>query len=667
MFTLKRFLFVITLLVALQSAFAQETLSPEIFEKVSKSVFEVVILRPDTDSLEYEKRLPLERLSYTERTDKYISIGTAFLLNDGLLYSAAHVFNLREESQNSSYFIRDGEGNIYAIDTLFKFSKDRDFIVFSAKDFSPKEGQGLESVSEKPALNTAVYTVGNALGQGIVIRNGVFTSETFETVNGAWKWVRFSAAASPGNSGGPLITSEGKVMGVVTMKNQNENLNYALPIQEVEKAPTDKGDYILRVFYRLPNILSDKLYGEFDVTFSLPKTFVAAREEVKTAYKKFTIDISSEFKAQYNFDTENSFTNTEKSGDIMFTSGIPDFPLTMINLEDNRWSFHQPEEIKEKKLKNNGSVEYGVMLDYYFININTPDNAELESLIKSPQKYMDYILETAILWRNVAGEQITITSLGEPVKTETHIDSFDRTWLASYWNLEFADYMVVTYAIPVPTGLFVLMQIKNTGTILDGVNIDLAFMSDYLLLEYSATVEDWKEFLSISEDTYPMYPPFANMDISFTNKATIIESEEWDINLPQSVMKVDDKTRMNFSLGYAVKNDILVHELRGVSLYYSPITENYRYISLEDFLKPNDGTSKQLQNVWEIIQNNNYPFNTPSYYQEGVTKQYSILELLPNEKDADSAILLLLETHGDAPEEMIDFSNEVKKAIKINK
>src|SRR5581483_8096915 len=97
-------------------------------------------------------------------------------------------------------------------------------------------GDAALDTNAKPSLNSVVYAVGNALGTGVVIRDGLYTSDTPEDENGRWKWMRFSAAASPGNSGGPLLDQDGKVIGVVLMKSPNENLNYALPIGEVLNA-----------------------------------------------------------------------------------------------------------------------------------------------------------------------------------------------------------------------------------------------------------------------------------------------------------------------------------------------------------------------------------------------------------------------------------------------
>ncbi len=47
---------------------------------------------------------------------------------------------------------------------------------------------------------------------------------------------RINAEIYPGNSGGPLVTAEGKVIGVNTMKmitDKYEGLGFAIPVQKV--------------------------------------------------------------------------------------------------------------------------------------------------------------------------------------------------------------------------------------------------------------------------------------------------------------------------------------------------------------------------------------------------------------------------------------------------
>jgi serine protease Do len=49
---------------------------------VKGATFEVVLTKPDDSSARYEKPLPLEKLPFQYRNDKYNSIGTAFAIGE---------------------------------------------------------------------------------------------------------------------------------------------------------------------------------------------------------------------------------------------------------------------------------------------------------------------------------------------------------------------------------------------------------------------------------------------------------------------------------------------------------------------------------------------------------------------------------------------------------
>ena len=237
------------------SGFSQTILEPDILEKVQNAVFEVVVEKPEEGSLVYEKELPLYRIAFSIRNDKYLPLGTAFLVdssgdtgkNSHEFYSAAHVFNLYGDTLYSKYYLRDRAGKLYPIDKVTGFSTDRDYISFTVTDFQIPVTGGL-FIEDDISLNSHVFSVGNALGEGIVIRSGILTSQTYENENGEWKWLRFSAAASPGNSGGPLVDTNGKVLGIITMKSENENLNYALAFADTKKIPAGTGS-MKQTFY----------------------------------------------------------------------------------------------------------------------------------------------------------------------------------------------------------------------------------------------------------------------------------------------------------------------------------------------------------------------------------------------------------------------------------
>jgi S1-C subfamily serine protease len=134
--------------------------------------------------------------------------------------------------------LRDAAGKIYAVDRIIKYSGREDYAVFSV--LAAPVVEPLETRS-RPPLNTPVFAIGNALGEGVVTRDGLYTSDTPEELDGRWQWLRFSAAASPGNSGGPLVDRNGKVVGVVVRKSPNENLNAALAIGQVLDGSEEAG------------------------------------------------------------------------------------------------------------------------------------------------------------------------------------------------------------------------------------------------------------------------------------------------------------------------------------------------------------------------------------------------------------------------------------------
>src|SRR5262245_26952063 len=59
---------------------ASTIISADLMKSVRAATFEVVLKKPETDPLQYERPLPLELLPFAERNDKYRSIGTAFAI-----------------------------------------------------------------------------------------------------------------------------------------------------------------------------------------------------------------------------------------------------------------------------------------------------------------------------------------------------------------------------------------------------------------------------------------------------------------------------------------------------------------------------------------------------------------------------------------------------------
>ena len=91
---------------------AMAAVTPDMQKAIRAATFEVVRKKPEHDPLEYEKPLPFELLPYSERTDAYQSIGTAFALGNNTYVTAAHVLKASINSQYGPPALRASNGTV---------------------------------------------------------------------------------------------------------------------------------------------------------------------------------------------------------------------------------------------------------------------------------------------------------------------------------------------------------------------------------------------------------------------------------------------------------------------------------------------------------------------------------------------------------------------------
>lgn len=115
------------------------TLDPAVLPQVQAATFEVVIPKPEKDTLSYEKPLPFDELPYQQRTDKFHSVGTAFAIGENRYVTAGHVLSLGIDSLMGEPALRDASGHVYAIDKITRFSLHEDFVEFTLK--GPAQGR----------------------------------------------------------------------------------------------------------------------------------------------------------------------------------------------------------------------------------------------------------------------------------------------------------------------------------------------------------------------------------------------------------------------------------------------------------------------------------------------------------------------------------------------
>jgi V8-like Glu-specific endopeptidase len=577
-------------------------------DAICNAVYEVVAPKPTNDSLQYEKPLPMDLLPYSVRTDKYYPVGTAFAISPSEFVSAAHVMNLGGRSQFKEIFLRDKEGKVYSIEKVLKYSKNRDFIVFSLHHAKAK---GFLPTNMNPRLNQKVYAVGNALGEGIVVRDGLYTSDTPEEEAGEWKWIRFSAAASPGNSGGPLLDHNGRVIGIVLRKSPNENLNYAVPILEVINANKNVAVVQTKMRYILDNMDMTKR-ETLRREIALPKTYQELDSELNAMMDQFSNKLLKDLLAE-NRDT--IFPYGPGSTRLFYKSYNTIFPRLIMKGKDGNWDAFYPNRTREADLGNNGHLTYGTLGSTTFLYIHKPEGIPLETFYGDSKLFMDMILKGGDRYREIGPENIKITSMGRAFEDDRFADSYGRIWMVRTWLIEYDDRKVVTFSLPVPGGCIVMMRTGRSGDV-DREDIpELKVLSDFIYVSYYGAFKEWQEFLSM-KNLLPSI--FSTLDIHIEkDKIFRYKSTRLCLSYGPEIMKISDKSSFELDFGYFKEKGKTVWDINEIMV----IEEKYNQVgyAVSRMMKPPKELGDQYQSNWENMVERKFPYDRSAYFKDKVT------------------------------------------------
>jgi len=163
----------------------------------------------------------------TVRTD--ISQGTGFIIsNDGYVVTNAHVM---EGATAAGIYTYDGGHHSVS---LIGYDPELDIALLKISGNYEKlrlADSNDVNVGEK------VIAIGNPLGLQFSVSQGIVSAVHREGTNGLNAYIQTDAALNPGNSGGPLINTDGKVIGINNFKiGSSESLGFALESNYIKEA-----------------------------------------------------------------------------------------------------------------------------------------------------------------------------------------------------------------------------------------------------------------------------------------------------------------------------------------------------------------------------------------------------------------------------------------------
>ena len=587
------------------------SLDPAVLPKIQAATFEVVAAKPVNDPLTYEKPLPLELLPFQERNDKYYSIGTAFALGNNRYVTAAHVLQVGIDSLWGEPALRDTSGHVYAIDKIEKFSLQQDFVVFSLAT-QPATAVALD-VDTKPALNEVVYAVGNALGTGVVIRDGLYTSDTPEEQDGRWKWMRFSAAASPGNSGGPLLDKSGKLIGIVLMKSANENLNYALPISEVLGAPEGQAVMDARGGYQL-DLFDTHQSGTFKAQFKLPLGVAAFYSEFKKRLDAFN---DEQLKALLAKESANLFPNGQGSARLLYQQAqLNGFPTLIVRGSNGEWA-RVGEASQHFALDGNGYVDVGAVGRNGLAHLRRPDDVDAAKFYDDATLRMDLLARTGMFQRTIGSEKIKITSLGKPTFRAVHTDRWQRPWYVEVWPVPYANALIVLYALPVPDGYVMLSRTVPASGEHDA-KLDMDEMSSFVYVTYQGTLAQWKQFLA-APALQPAVLKNIHIDFDYGHRFSYA-SPRVAFSYTDDVQAITPDNLMYLGFSFSLNNGQPVWDVADVDVWKTTASDDHNNVNIQRYVAPPTGLDDDMTSRWQKLSQRQYPYNAVARLEDDLMK-----------------------------------------------
>ena len=145
------------------------------------------------------------------------SQGTGFFIDEKTIVTCYHV----AENVNTIQ-IETSVGKILTVDSVIAANHNTDLIKFTVKE---KNKSWLKLSDKLPEVGESVFIIGNPDDLDFSISSGIVAGIR---IKNAVQVIQNTAPCSHGNSGGPVLDKEGKVIGVMSyVKFDGQNLNFA--------------------------------------------------------------------------------------------------------------------------------------------------------------------------------------------------------------------------------------------------------------------------------------------------------------------------------------------------------------------------------------------------------------------------------------------------------
>ena len=205
-------------------------------------------------------------------------------------------------------------------------------------------------------------------------------------------------------------TRDGNIIGLISRKSENENLNYALPVGEISINGSSSARVHKKLTYTFP-VIHKKKIQTLDWHTQLPEQYQSLRTKTVERIRSFCGDMLGSLLSE---NRGTIFPNGAGSEDLLCSNIKAFFPNLIAEKEDGNWSCFEAGKINSSQLGENGTLRYADVSRYTFFVLKKPGNVSLKKLYADPKLFMDLILKGATLNREISGNPTRVISLGVP-------------------------------------------------------------------------------------------------------------------------------------------------------------------------------------------------------------------------------------------------------------
>lgn len=569
-------------------------LSEEEYVRLMNGVFEIVVPRIEDKSISYNEELPTHLLPYKIRKSPFRGVGTAFAIGPNKFVSAAHVFDLHQPSLVTPVYLRDSAGKTFAVNQVLRYSQHRDLIEFNLKSV-PAKVQPLAIASES-RIGQFVFTVGNALGDGIVTRSGYITSFTPEPVDGDWNDIRYSAPASPGNSGGPLLNKKLEVVGIVVRRTESENLNFAIPVKELSKV--NKAEFFVQDI-KLEQF-KKQLSRDWRFSTSTPAQPADITKVANASYVGFQKKLYEDFEKKFKSDVFPTDPKLKVWAKDSLAYSIGGYIMKDTNdrwvTTPVDWNVHQLEPHRSLVIEKGADHS-----DTVLFMLERPAKTKLADFFKNPKGILDTFLKQMSWSRNFAGRKIGITSYGKPEKTSVWKDDYERKWRTYEWNSVFDDRTLQLHCMTMPAGVLCLFD-SDPYRLRDLGQISTRRAINRFMIDIYGKIKDWKEWKTIPAEWDQQIIP-KNVDVSLNSNGVIFKAGPFSGKITEK--DFDDDAELSLAMNATAEN-IFHLRVRNIQIAEK---DGDMQMGAGINLKPDNQGHPAYREVWDKMVSKRAPYN----------------------------------------------------------